>query len=252
MTQKKDYGPVLARPCTMMSALKTCLSPTHSSAGCSSLGTENVTLLEFSSGVYVLWISFPALSSTSKVVSIFFKSSAPNWIQDSSWALTSVGIVLWRLWAHVQPSIVFSFFPFQLCNSSTLPVHVQPEIHSNLYPFLKSCCPTGCSPASIWCQQLQGHSSVSSTFWSTHHHCSLCAPKKTKVPLQCWFTKGTKLCVVFHQHTVQNSGTPSRTGPISAYTSPLFICSIYQEQGGKPSRTIFLRLKHPILCPCSV
>lgn len=81
---------------------------------------------------------------------------------------------------------------------------------------------------------------------------SLCAPKTTKVPLQCCFTKDTKLYVVFHQYTVQNTGNPSRTGPIFAYTSPLFICSIHQEQGGKPGRTMSSWLKYPILCPCSV
>lgn len=46
----------MQQPVLCCLCLKTHLSPNHSSAGCSSLGTENVTLSGFPLG-YVLWIS---------------------------------------------------------------------------------------------------------------------------------------------------------------------------------------------------
>lgn len=114
-----------------------------------------------SSGSLVI---FTVLLSTSKVAGIFLKSSAPNWTRDSSWALTNMEITPCRLYSHMHPNIVLFFFSFLSCNSSTLPIHVQLEIHSNPYPFLKSCCLTSCSPACIGVKSYQH--TAQWTLWS--------------------------------------------------------------------------------------
>lgn len=150
MAQKRDYWPSLCNSlyCAVC-AWKPAFSPTHSSTGCSSLGTENVTL----SGLP------PWGMSRGSLISLLPSSPHPKQSAFSSRAVlqnehrtpaesSPMGIAPCRLWSHMQPNIVLSFLPFLLCNGSTLPIHVQPEFHSNLYPFLKSCWSTGCSPGS--------------------------------------------------------------------------------------------------------
>lgn len=129
--------------------LKICFSPTHPSEGCSSLGSENATLSGFPPGVCPMdcWSLFLPSCPHPKQSAFYSTAVLQTEHRTPAEPLTNVGIVPCRLWSHLQPNIVLFFFSFLLCNSSTLPIHVQPEIHSNLYPFLKSCCATGCSPA---------------------------------------------------------------------------------------------------------
>lgn len=181
---------------------------------------------------------------------ILFNSSAPNWTPNSSWALTNVGIVPCRLWSHLQPNIVLSLFSFLLCNSSTLPIQVQPGIHSNLYPFLKSCCATGCSPASTGVKSYKD--TAQQTSWNyTPPLQPLCTQEAKSALAMLPHKRHQVACSLSSAHSAKYWKSIKDWASICINFHTLFALST-RSRVEKQVGLFLPRLKYPILCPCSV
>lgn len=196
MAQKRDYlAQSFQQPGLCYLCLKTHLSSTHSSAGCSSLGTENSTLSGLLPGVRSmdLWSLFlpssPHLKwsafSSRAVLQTEHRTAAEH---SPVWGLLPAGCGP----IH-SPILCFPFFSFYCATAQ----HCQ-FILNQRSTVTSSLSWRAAVPLAVPQPVLVSKAAriqLSESPGSTHHHCNLCAPKEPRVPLQCGLTKGTKLCV---------------------------------------------------------
>lgn len=193
--RKEITGVLLATACSVLSVLeKLSVSYPLPSRRLFFRHSKCKPFIFFSLG-HILWISghfyCPPLHFQSGRVML--KSSAPNWTEDSSWALTNTEMTHCRLYSPMHPNITLFFLSFlQHCEfmfswRSTV-THSFPEelLSHQLFPSL------------YWCQDLPAYSSGNPLELDTTTTTRLWAPDEPSMPLQCCLMKGLKLCVVLN------------------------------------------------------
>lgn len=227
--------------------LKTCLSPTHSSDGCSSLGSENITLSRFPPGLCPMdhWSLFlPSFSAFYSTAVLQTEHRTPA-ERSPVWGLCPAGCG-----PICSPILCFPFFPFYCANSSTLPIQVQPGIHSNLYPFLKSCCATGCSPASTGVKSYKD--TAQQTSWNyTPPLQPLCTQEAKSALAMLPHKRHQVACSLSSAHSAKHWKSIKDWASICINFHTLFALST-RSRVEKQVGLFLPRLKYPILCPCSV